>query len=201
MNNFDKIPNLTLKKYKRDNYQFTSIEGTISIRTWDEFQDRNPAYDQLKSPDRKVRLAIGGDMILDEPQITESHVNAYHYTLENSEIVKESILLSLLNHYTEFKKLYEFEMEMENEALPHITDIAQFKNLIYLSSIYLMNIENDGIAYVGYEFGCAWDLHHGLGIMTHRDRVCRIGGADTSFLTWVAEEDLEINGGIENYKI
>jgi hypothetical protein len=27
--------------------------------------------------------------------------------------------------------------------------------------------------------------------MTHRDRVVQVGGADTSFLTWIAEEDAE----------
>jgi hypothetical protein len=54
-----------------------------------------------------------------------------------------------------------------------------------------MNVSKDGFAYVGYEFGCTWDDEHGLGFMTHKDRIIDFGGADTSFLTWVASGDLK----------
>ena len=53
-----------------------------------------------------------------------------------------------------------------------------------------MNVEKDGIAYVGYEFGCIWDDEHGLGVMTHKTRIIDFGGADSSFLTWIARKDL-----------
>jgi hypothetical protein len=74
--------------------------------------------------------------------------------------------------------------------MPDVNDVSQFKSLIGLSTVHLMNVSKDGTAYIGYEFGCSWDDEHGLGFMTHKDRVIKIGGADTSFLTWVAKEDL-----------
>lgn len=36
-----------------------------------------------------------------------------------------------------------------------------------------------------------WDIEHYFGVMMLYDRVVKLGGADTSFLTWIAEEDLE----------
>lgn len=46
------------------------------------------------------------------------------------------------------------------------------------------------MAYVGYEFRCTWDEEHGMGVMTHKNRVVAIGGADVSILEWIAESDL-----------
>lgn len=36
-----------------------------------------------------------------------------------------------------------------------------------------------------------WDIEHYFGVMMLYDRVVKLGGADTSFLTSIAEEDLE----------
>jgi hypothetical protein len=66
--------------------------------------------------------------------------------------------------------------------------------LIGLSSVHVLSVAKDGIAYIGFEFGCTWDGEHGLGVMTHRDRVIEVGGADTSFLAWIAEQDAEPAG-------
>lgn len=74
--------------------------------------------------------------------------------------------------------------------MPDVENITQFKSLIGLSAVHLLHISKEGTAYVGYEFGCTWDDEHGLGVMTHKDRIIEIGGADTSFLTWIAEDDL-----------
>jgi|GEM_PF-7134692 len=35
---------------------------------------------------------------------------------------------------------------------------------------------------VGYELRCAWDTEHGVGVMTHEDRVVEVGQADTALL-------------------
>ena len=39
------------------------------------------------------------------------------------------------------------------------------------------------------EFYAVWDEEHGLGVMMYRNKVVAMGGADMSFLTWVAEKD------------
>lgn len=37
--------------------------------------------------------------------------------------------------------------------------------------------------------GASWDAEHGLGVMLHRDRVVKVGGADTALLEWIAAND------------
>jgi hypothetical protein len=54
-------------------------------------------------------------------------------------------------------------------------------------------VQKDGIPYAGFEFGCTWDDEHGLGVLMHGTRAVDIGGADTAFLLWIAEQD----GGVQ----
>lgn len=201
MNNLsDKISNLELKIYRGDNYEFKTIEGTVFLKAWSGFQSRQGAYvsiDKSLSSDDFVKLKVGGDMVIDNPQITDDHINAYNYLKENQEQIKDSILNSLLIEYKDLQELYDYDKETATAIMPVVDNNLQFQNLIGLSTVHLMNVSKDGIAYIGYEFGCTWDDEHGLGIMTHKNRIIKIGLADTSFLTWVAEED--INPEENNY--
>ncbi len=43
-------------------------------------------------------------------------------------------------------------------------------------------------------FGCTWDSEHGLGVMTHKNRIIEIGDASTAFLTWIADKDRDPEG-------
>lgn len=36
--------------------------------------------------------------------------------------------------------------------------------------------EKSRVGYVGLQFGCTWDVEHGLGVMMHNDRVVDLGG-------------------------
>jgi len=198
MNNFDRIPNLVLRKYQRDLYDFISIEGTISLNVWNDFQYKDGHFHPFKPPEIHsgiIRLDIGGDMMVDEPLITDSHVRAYEYTLENSKMIQEVMLISLLDKYKNLVESFGQRGAGGNRSTQANIGIQHFNDLISLLTIHIMNVEKEGMAYVGYEFGCAWDAEHGLGIMTHRNRICKIGSAHISFLTWVAEEDLETNEG------
>jgi hypothetical protein len=50
-------------------------------------------------------------------------------------------------------------------------------------------VQKGGIPYVGFSFRCTWEEEHGLGALMHGTRTVDIGGADTSFLLWVARKD------------
>ncbi len=71
--------------------------------------------------------------------------------------------------------------------LPKSVGVKPLTNLLKLNQITLHEIELDGLAYVGYSFNAVWEPELGLGVLTHGDRVVELGGADTSFLRWVAE--------------
>ena len=127
---------------------------------------------------------------MDNPIITTEHVNAYEYLTTHSQEIYTAILTRLLAEYKNLQTEYGYDEEDAKEIMPDVENIEQFKDLIGLSQIHLLNVSKDNIAYVGYEFGCNWDDEHGLGFMTHKDRIIDFGGADTSFMAWVAEEDL-----------
>lgn len=170
------------------------LEGTVSLPIWKTFQSRQGEYGSLdshESSDGIFGISIGGDMVMDNPSITLDHVNAYNYLNSHSEQVYKAILTRLLSEYKNLQADYGYDEDDAKEIMPDVNGVDQFKNLIGLSQIHLMNVSKDGFAYVGYEFGCKWDDEHGLGFMTHKDRIIDFGGADTSFLTWVPRKDLE----------
>ncbi len=76
-----------------------------------------------------------------------------------------------------------------DEVMPEVQSPDHFRELIGLSTVHILAVAKSGFVYVGFEFSCLWDDEHGLGVLTHRDHVVDIGGADTAFLGWNAEED------------
>jgi hypothetical protein len=187
----DKIPNVSSKKYESGNYQFFTIEGFVVLESWKGFQSRQGDYgsnDGNQESAGRVKIQIGSDMEDDNPTITGDHVNAYNYLTQNQEQIKTAILQGLLKEYKNLQELYGYAED--DELMPEIDNVSQFKNLIGLSTVHILNVNKDDIAYVGYQFGCTWDDEHGLGFMTHKDRIIEVGGADISFMTWVAKRDL-----------
>jgi hypothetical protein len=166
--------------------------GKDHVPEWDFFQDRGGAYGSrgrggaaprlttvtVKPADRKLRSAP-----------TAEQIAAYaHLKAEGSEI-RRALLDALLREYPEWRTRYGYDPEEEAELMPVVNDPDDFARLIGLGTIHVLDVAKDGAAYIGLEFGCTWDEEHGLGAMTHRGRIVQLGGADTSFLEWVAEDD------------
>ncbi|MFI1742866.1 DUF6985 domain-containing protein [Thalassobellus sediminis] len=177
----------------KNNIEPFDLEGEVYLPTWKGFQSRKGIYgskDSSAETDCVFDYAIGGDstLILDKPK--DYQYSAYKYVIENQEIIKEKILSALLKEYPEIQNIYDYESDEKQEIMPDITTNNEFKKLIGLSRLHFVNVHKNNIGYVGFEFGCEWDDEHGLGVMTYMNRVIKIGGADSSFLQWVAEEDL-----------
>lgn len=188
------LPTLNIKTYKSGKHAIRMIEGRLQLTSWAGFQNRQGWYngkDREAPSDGWVKLSVDGDNSTDTPSLTPEQAAAYHYLLEHQETIKNSILNALLPQYMEWREEYGYEGEEEEQWMPAITDTATFQRLMGLGQVHLLEQSKEGIAYVGYEFGCEWDPEHGLGILTHRDRVLEIGGADVSFNTWTAENDID----------
>ena len=167
----NKIPNIKLGEY--------GYEGTISLNVWHEYNfNKNKEY----------HLDIGGDMVEDSPVISDEHVAAYDYMIGHQKEIQDAILSAILNEYPKIIESYRFDQD--DAILPIIHSNDDLKKNISLASVHIMNVYKDEIAYVGFEFICSWDGEHGLGLMTYKNQIVEFGGADTSFLSWVAERDL-----------
>ncbi|HET7543890.1 MAG TPA: hypothetical protein VFK05_28660 [Polyangiaceae bacterium] len=78
--------------------------------------------------------------------------------------------------------------------MPSVQRAEEFHSLLGVHTIYVHQIQHAGLPYVGFAFGCTWDIEHGLGVLMHGSRVVEIGGEDTAFTGWRAEQDADSRG-------
>ncbi|MCR9289728.1 MAG: hypothetical protein NXI23_20325 [Bacteroidetes bacterium] len=162
-------------------------KGEIILPAWQGFQNRAGGYGHRNKQEPSLGLSKlrldnikHGEKNLPDP----SQLKAIEFLIENEQLIKETIMNKLLPYYTQLRIDWG-----EEDWMPKVHSKEDFKNMIGLSWIHVLNVEKEGIAYIGFEMGCQWDEEHGLGVMLHKDRVVEIGGADSSFLSWVAEKD------------
>ena len=169
-------------------------EATVRLPAWAGYQDRTGPYGSkggAKESDGLVRLTI--DILSDEERSdpTPEQSAAYTHLLKNQKQIQKAILLEVFEKYPEYRASFiaDYDLDETDNQLPVLKRYQQLKDLVGLSSIFIHTVEKDGTAYVGYEFGCAWEEEHGLGAMMHMDRVVEIGHADVGLLEWIAERD------------
>jgi hypothetical protein len=162
------------------------FEGKTRLNTWSGFQLETSSIGECD-------LSVGGDM-LNTNSIEDYHIKAFNYAFENQKLIKTNILNELYKEYKNIQELYDIADPIDKQKYtPDISSVEDFKKLIQINAIDLINQEKDGFGYVGYSFWCKWDEEHALGIMTHKNRIVEIGGAETSFLTWIASKDKNEN--------
>jgi hypothetical protein len=164
--------------------------GKVVLESWRGFSRRLGAYGSLSSAkpsDGTAPLSIkapGKDK--NDPPSKEQAI-AYRYLLDHDEAIHQAILERIVAAYPDIRDKYGRHVDAAD--LPDVKRPADLEKLIGVSTVHVLRMADRGAAYVGFEFGCTWDIEHGLGIMTHKDRVLAMGGADTSFLEWIAERD------------
>lgn len=101
------------------------------------------------------------------------------------------LLAAVFAAYPGFRRQYfeDYALDESEEALPTLTTAADLPKVLTLDEVFVHQIAQAGAPYVGYRFACAWEDEHGLGVLMHQDRVVALGGAETAFLLWIAEED------------
>lgn len=151
--------------------------GKIELESWNQFFEKKLELD----------LNVGGDMeIID---INVSHEKAYEYLMKHQEEILGEILAELYKIYPQWQEEYGYDDEELEEYMPDLEDIDSLKKLMTPERVYVMNVEKDDIAYVGFHFTCLWDDEHDFGVMTHKQNIIKMGGADMAFLSWIAKED------------
>lgn len=186
-----RIPLLKMHSLKTGGQPLYSLQAVVHLDAWSGFQSRQGPYnavDKNEATDGTVEVMVGEYVSSPEfLSLTDEHVNAYGFTVADQHQVKENILNALMPYYRQVQEDY----GLDEDGSSPVTAIEQFKDLVGLSRIHLLDVSKDGYAYVGYEFGCTWDEEHGLGVMTHKDRVIEIDSADIAFNTWTAQEDAD----------
>ncbi len=175
------------------NWDGDNWTGKLRLHSWRDFQSRHGAYGGISSSepsDGIVTLVLGPEGRGPEAPNAEEE-GALLWLLKNESAVQRSMLGHLKGQYPSLQEQYAYSDEEAVQFMPSIRDEDDFKQLIGLHSVYVHPLTREGLPYIGFEFGCTWDGEHGLGFMMHGDRVVDSGGADTSFLLWIAEKDAE----------
>ena len=151
--------------------------GKIKLDSWSHFFE----------DDEYIDLNIGGDSRVEK--LEDRHKLAYEYVVSNQESLLSSILNELKKKYPIMQEEYGYDEDELAKYMPNVNNIVDFKNILNPKRIYILNVESEGIAYVGFHFMCLWDEEHDFGVMMHKERIVKMGGADSAFLSWIAEED------------
>ena len=163
------------------------------LPSWAGYQTRNGPYGSISSdsPSDGVVKIYAPDR--DESPPTEQDRASVQWLLDHEAEVASTVLEGLLAEYPRLQRLYSYEGADSEALMPDVSSSEDFRQLIGLHNVHVLQLLKDGIPYVGYEFGCTWDEEHGLGVLLHGTRVVEIGDAQTSFTLWIASED----GGVE----
>ncbi len=167
--------------------------GSIILPAWKGFQSRSGAYGSQSSV-----TASDGTTYLnvvtpnDEPvPPSPEQASAYRHLVEHQESIRDAILQSIFAEYAEWQDQYGYDEEEAQKYMPDLERPDQLKSLVGLSTVRIFGAAKGDTAYIGFGFGCTWDDEHGLGAMTHAERVVEVGGADTAILEWIADKDAE----------
>jgi hypothetical protein len=187
MDNAIDIPPFPLLTW--DDYSWA---GEVRLPSWAGFQSRRGPYGSVSTAtpsDGTARLTVDAEA---KASPTPEQVAAFRHLLENEATVAEAVGRALLDYYPGERAAYLDAYDLgESDEMPEVTALAGLRSLVGLGSVHVLSLAKDGMACIGFEFGCVWDGEHGAGVMSHRGRVIATGQADCSFVQWTAQKGLD----------
>jgi hypothetical protein len=161
-------------------------KGEVVLPSWAGFQARRGLYASVSSPatsDGRVGLTVApqSEDVDRRTRLLPEQVRAFQLLLDSERSVGDAVLRAIFLEYPALRDAYGLDDDVMAEVMPEIERPEQLRMLIGLATVHLLSQAREGIAFIGFEFGCTWEEEHGLGVMTHKDRVLEVGAADTSF--------------------
>jgi high-affinity nickel permease len=59
--------------------------------------------------------------------------------------------------------------------MPKLNNGNELTELIELTQIFILSNSSLDIYFIGFYFACGWDDDHGIGFLTHKDKVVQFG--------------------------
>jgi hypothetical protein len=173
-------------------------EGAIVLPAWSGFQTRRGPYAAVSSDDPSdgaATLRFDTDGAGKVPP-TAAQIAAYGHLVEHEAEVAAAVLNAVFAEYPRFRDEYIDAYDDEDartaaQTAPPFERPDQLKSVMGLYAVFVLSLPKDGVGYVGFEFGCVWEAEHGLGVLTHKNRVVEIGPAYTAFDGNRAEADAD----------
>lgn len=164
-------------------------QGEVNLPSWEGSQARGGAYGAVN----KSSPSAGVYNLMLEPEDGEQpsffQESAYEYLLKNEKDIYKNVIEAILKKYPEWYSIFSEYVAETGEEMPETMDGLLITKHTGIANIHILPVEREGMGYIGFELGCSWDEEHGIGVMLHGNRIIDIGGADTAFLSWIAERD------------
>lgn len=161
-------------------YDDRTWEGKITLDAWKDFAlNKKGNWCHISIPVYK-----NNSIISDEQKL------AYAYLIENQVVIRNKINEEIFKIYPELQNDYGYDDDNEEKDrfMPDLNDSSEMSRVIGLHRVHILEISKDGIAYVGYDFN-SWDDEHGTGVLTHTNRVLRIGYGEVASNEYMARDD------------
>ncbi len=169
-----------------DGYRLT---GEVRLPSWAGFEVYFEDFDAegyCGSEDGRADLNVHTPGRERRAEPTPEQAAAFRHLLVNEAAVADAVGAALVR----YSNKVDYGLDDDSEVkIPEVSDREHLRPLIGLSDVVILTAARDGVAYVGFGFGCAWDPEHATGVMTHLGRVVAIGQANRSFDERIAEDD------------
>lgn len=170
-------------------------EREVVLPSWRGFQTRRGPYAAVNSDepsDGTIRVRFDTNGAGQVPP-TATQVAAYRWLVDHEAEVVSAVLDAVFAEYPRFREEYIDAYDGEGAQLaaqtaPPLDRPELLKHVMGPYASFVLRVARDGVGYVGFELGCVWE-GHGLGILTHKNRVVEIGQAPTAFDGHRAQED------------
>jgi len=111
----------------------------------------------------------------------KKHQSGLDYLLANQTAILQAILTKLLKQYPAQQEFYGYQGDDKRDFMPDVRDIKGFADLMSPTVVNFLSVYQEQFPYMGYQFSCSWDREHAFGAMLLKDRVVKIGDAETAF--------------------
>ncbi len=149
----------------------------------------------IRGKDRgRLEVVFSPEASSEENPPSAAQVATLAHLLANHGSLAPRLVHAATKHYYQLRPRYlEFARKWPKFELPEMPerlDEAAFRRLHELQGCFIHPTVSGRLAYVGFSMRAEWEREHGVGLLTHGQRVVSVGNADHAFLQWVAERDL-----------
>jgi hypothetical protein len=151
-------------------------DGRIKLTGWSDFRlvdgssgNATNTYSLTVTPTDQTKLGA---------LPSRAQTTAINHLITESESIAQIVCQAVMPY---FNDAYNADECFFDELQP-ISSPNEVRGMLELYSVHIHRHQRSECAFVGLQFGCAWDEEHGLGVLFNRSTVVELGTADVAFV-------------------
>src|SRR5262249_18421267 len=140
-----RLSTLDLPPFPPLNWDGYSWTADVELPAWRGYQDTD-----------KVRIVVSAN---EGHPPNQAQLQTYQFLLDHDKPIADVIVSKVL------ARSPWLDTEEDEIGYCRIDEPAQLCQHLRLDAVIIHDVVREGIAYVGYSFGCDWETEHGLGVM------------------------------------